>query len=320
MDYSFPAHVKVADFDGDGFADRIYAADMGGQVWRFDVSNGQPASSLIAGGVIAQLGGAPNASPALTDVRRFYYAPDVAVVNTRTENFTHIGIGSGHREHPLSTANQDRFYALRDYNVGPLTQAQYDALTIITDGSLVPVTTVNTTVPHGSAGWRLDLNIGGWNGEKVLAEARTFNNEVIFSTFMPSSGGNSCEPQLGMNRIYQMSIFNGSPVTEPRRLERPHDADDVGSVRSERGRHSARRPDVVPRPGHEPRRYSGFRAGFGRRRYSGLEGHRQERQRHPGRPGRRRRRRHSERPGFGQERQRHSRTTRKATRPRSASV
>ncbi len=213
MNYSFPAHVRVADFDGDGYADRIYAADMGGQVWRFDVSNGQPAASLIAGGVIAQLGGAPSAAPALTDVRRFYYAPDIAVVSTRTENFTHIGIGSGHREHPLSTSGHDRFYALRDYNVGQLTQAQFNALTIITDGSLAPVTTVNTTVPHGSAGWRLDLNIGGWTGEKVLAEARTFNNEVIFSTFMPGSGGNSCQPQLGINRIYQMNIFNGAPVT-----------------------------------------------------------------------------------------------------------
>ncbi len=208
MDYSFPAHVRVADFDGDGFTDRFYAADMGGQVWRFDVTNGQPAASLVTGGVIAKLGG----GPALTDVRRFYYSPDIAVVNTRTENFTHIGIGSGHREHPLSTANHDRFYALRDYNVGPLTQAQYNALPIITDGSLVPITTTTTVVPHLSAGWRLDLDIGGWIGEKVLAEARTFNNQVIFSTFMPSAGGTSCKPQLGINRIYQMNIFNGSPV------------------------------------------------------------------------------------------------------------
>jgi type IV pilus assembly protein PilY1 len=212
MDYSIPARVRVIDFDGDGFADRMYAADMGGQVWRFDVYNGQPASSVINGGVIAQLGGAPNSSPALTDTRRFYYAPDVAAVNTKDFNFTHIGIGSGHREHPLSTDNHDRFYALRDYHTAPMSQLEFNALTPITDASLTPVTTANTTVPNGSPGWRLDLNIGGWQGEKVLAEARTFNNEVIFSTFMPSTGSNSCQPQLGNNRVYQMSIFNGAPV------------------------------------------------------------------------------------------------------------
>ena len=212
MSYSFPANVRVLDFDADGFVDRMYAADMGGQVWRFDVSNGQPAASLITGGVIAQLGGAPSALPALTDVRRFYYAPDIALVNTKDFNFTHIGIGSGFREHPLSTSNHDRFYALRDYFRGGLTQAQFDALTIITDASLTPVTTTNTSVPNGSPGWRLDLSIGGWNGEKVLAEAKTFNNRVIFTTFKPGSGGSSCEPHLGINRVYEMSIFNGAPV------------------------------------------------------------------------------------------------------------
>jgi type IV pilus assembly protein PilY1 len=181
-------------------------------VWRFDVFNGQTAANLINGGVIAQLGGAPNSSPALADTRRFYYAPDVANVNTKDFNFTHIGIGSGHREHPLSIDNNDRFYALRDYRTAAMTQAQFDALTVITDASLTPVTTANTTVPNSSPGWRLDLNLGGSRGEKVLAEARTFNNEVIFSTFMPSTGGNSCQPQLGINRVYQMNIFNGAPV------------------------------------------------------------------------------------------------------------
>ncbi len=212
MDYSIPARLRVVDFDGDGFADRMYVGDMGGQVWRFDVVNGQTAANLINGGVIAQLGGAPGASPSLANTRRFYYAPDVAPVNTRDLNFTHIGIGSGHREHPLSTDNQDRFYALRDYATAALTQAQFNALTVITDASLTPVTTVNTSVSNTSPGWRLDLNIGGWQGEKVLAEARTFNNDVIFSTFMPSTGGNSCQPQLGINRVYQMNILNGAPV------------------------------------------------------------------------------------------------------------
>jgi type IV pilus assembly protein PilY1 len=215
MNYSIPSRIRVVDFDGDGFADRFYAGDMGGQVWRFDVTNGQPAGSLVAGGVIAQLGGAPNAVPAASSIRRFYYAPDVATVNTRTENFIHIGIGSGHRGHPLNMTNQDRFYAIRDYHVNPMTQTEFDALTPITDASLTPVTTTNTSVAAGSPGWRLDLNVGtGWRGEKVLAEARTFNNQVIFSTFRPGTSGTvSCTPQLGTNRVYQMNIFNGAPVT-----------------------------------------------------------------------------------------------------------
>ena len=74
MRYSIPADVRVIDLDIDGFADRLYAADMGGQIWRFDVFNGRPPASLISGGVIARLGGAPAAAPAAAETRRFYHA------------------------------------------------------------------------------------------------------------------------------------------------------------------------------------------------------------------------------------------------------
>ena len=67
-------------------------------------------------------------------------------------------------------------------------------------------------MPQGSKGWRLELSQGGWRGEKVLAEARTFNNQVFFTTFRPSLSATTCEPQLGTNRLYVMSLFNGAPV------------------------------------------------------------------------------------------------------------
>lgn len=214
MEYSIPARIRIVDFDGNGFADRFYAGDMGGQIWRFDLTNGNPASTLAAGGVIAQLGAAPSATPAADTLRRFYYAPDVATVNTRTENFVHIGIGSGHRGHPLNMTNHDRFFALRDGAL-PMNQSAFNALTPITEANLQQITSTNTTISTSMKGWYLDLNVGtGWNGEKVLAEARTFNNQVIFSTFRPGTGiVTSCTPQLGTNRIYQLNIFNGAPVS-----------------------------------------------------------------------------------------------------------
>lgn len=214
MDYSIPADVKVIDFDGDGYADRMYAADMGGQIWRFDVYNGEQPSNLITGGVIAQLGAAPSDSPALADVRRFYYSPDVALVSHADTRFIHIGIGSGHRAHPLSKENADRFYALRDFNaLRKLTQTQYNAITPITEGDLTVIDEVDTDVPNTSPGWMFELDAAA--GEKVLAEARTFNNQVFFTTFTPSAGAGAdpCAPALGTNRLYIVSLFNAAPVT-----------------------------------------------------------------------------------------------------------
>jgi type IV pilus assembly protein PilY1 len=215
MSNSIPADVRVLDLNGDRLADRMYAADMGGQVWRFDILNGQPRGSLVNGGVIAQLGAAGLGLPTPADTRRFYYAPDVALASTNQYSYLHVGIGSGYRAHPNETANHNAFYALRDYRTfSAMTQLEYDAFVPIVPANLVDVTTdVTANVPQGSPGWRLDLTAGGgWNGEKVLAETRTFNNRVFVSTFRPGTNGVSCEPQLGTNRQYVMSLFTGAPV------------------------------------------------------------------------------------------------------------
>ncbi len=97
-------------------------------------------------------------------------------------------------------------------SIGALTQTQFDALTPIVHDDLVPITSANTTVDLSEAGWRVDLSIGGWNGEKVLSEARTFANQVFFSTFQPSTAAMTCQPQLGTNRTYVMNVYNGAPV------------------------------------------------------------------------------------------------------------
>lgn len=215
MNYSFPGDIRVIDLNADGFADRLYAADMGGQVWRFDITNGNTASNLVAGGVIAQLGAAGMVMPTDEDTRRFYYAPDVARVVNESYNFIHLGIGSGHRAHPNATVNHDEFYALRDYwTYTPRTQAQYNAYTPVVRSDLVDVTTdLTANVPQGSAGWRMSMNDGGWQGEKVLAEARTFAGRVFISTYRPGTNGISCEPALGTTRQYIVNLFNARPVT-----------------------------------------------------------------------------------------------------------
>ena len=56
MTRAIPARIRVLDLNGDGFADRMYAADLGGQIWRFDIRNGLTPVNLVAGGVIARFG------------------------------------------------------------------------------------------------------------------------------------------------------------------------------------------------------------------------------------------------------------------------
>jgi len=234
MTRAIPTRVKVIDINADGFADRMYAADLGGQLWRFDVSNGNAASSLVAGGVIARLGAEGLSTPSAGDTRRFYNSPDVAMFSDTRQNrrFISVSIGSGYRAHPLDQSANDRFYSIRDPNVfNSLTQTQYNALTPFTESDLIDVSgDLDVTITASDAGWMLTLPAN----QMVLSDSVTFDDEVFFVSFSPdSTGAAACNVGLGTNYLYRVSIKNGDPIV-----------DDLGNVPTG-GEDAARRTQLA---------------------------------------------------------------------------
>ena len=217
MRNSIPSRVTVIDTDGDLYADRMYVGDMGGRVFRFDIFNGDPAKTLVSGGVFAALGQGGEKSPSITHTRRFYNAPDVALVQRRGEDpYYNIAIGSGYRGHPLHKETEDRFYSLRDK--APFTKFRdYSSFPVIRDGDLEDITGagVDATVPPDEAGWKLRLvppGGGSTRGEKVLAESTTVNGVILFTTYEPAeSNADPCLPS-SINRVYAVRVDNGRPA------------------------------------------------------------------------------------------------------------
>jgi type IV pilus assembly protein PilY1 len=215
MTKSIPTRIKVVDINGDSFADRMYAADLGGQIWRFDITNGNNAAGLVAGGVIARLGAEGLVRPKAADTRRFYNSPDIAVFQDTRQNrrYVAINIGSGYRAHPLDLSAADRFYSIRDpYVFNQLSQNQYDNFTPFTEADLVEVSgQVNTTISATDAGWMLTLP----DNQMVLAESVTFNDEIFFVSFSPdTSGAAACNVGMGTNFLYRVGIINGDPIMD----------------------------------------------------------------------------------------------------------
>jgi type IV pilus assembly protein PilY1 len=228
MKNSFPGRITVLDIDGDLFADRMYAADMGGRVWRFDITKGNPPKTLVAGGVFAALGQGGVASPDMASTRRFYNAPDVALVQRRgADPYYNIAIGSGYRGHPLNTQTIDRFYSLRDKR--PFAKlANGDYGTPLTDDNLEDITTnLGSSVTNASAGWKyvFSKNLG----EKVLNESTTAAGVILVSTYQPDSAGGTvkCQP-ASKNRVYAFSIDNGGPELDLNR-DGKIDKDDIST-------------------------------------------------------------------------------------------
>jgi type IV pilus assembly protein PilY1 len=218
MKNSFPARISVIDTDGDLFADRLYAGDMGGRVWRFDIFNGKSVGDLVTGGVFAELGQGqvvPPAPTSIADTRRFYNAPDVTLIQRRgADPYYNIAIGSGYRGHPLKTETIDRFYSLRDKQpFTKLTQELADKQPRLQDASLVDITAdpINSAVNADSNGWKYAFSAR--SGEKVLSEATTVNGVILVSTYQPDSSAVkvSCRPKSA-NRVYAFKADNGKPA------------------------------------------------------------------------------------------------------------
>jgi type IV pilus assembly protein PilY1 len=141
---------------------------------------------------------------------------------------------------------------LRDYTPFVAhSQAYYDGLTPITDAALQDITDdVEAVVAPGSAGWRFELRDGGWRGEKVLAEARTFNNQIFFTTFTPGAGGlaTGCQPSLGMTRLYVMDLLTGAPVNNLDESADPTELTEEDRYREFRGSISSEVVFLFPSP------------------------------------------------------------------------
>ena len=228
MTRSIPTQIQVVDVSGDGLADRMYASDTGGQLLRFDISNGQTAANLVAGGVIAQLGGEGLVTPSDADNRRFYNRPDASIFTDRNQNrrFISLSIGSGYRAHPLDNAASDRFFSVRDPDVfNKLPQAAYDSYNVVTDADLVEVSgQVRTIVDTTKKGWKFTMPAN----QKVISGSLTFDDSVFFVGFSPETNlADLCQPSQGKNFLYRVSVENGDPVVNNLDTLDPSDADDA---------------------------------------------------------------------------------------------
>lgn len=136
MTNSMPASPTLVDYNNDGLTDIIYAADLRGQIFRFDIKNdtNESLEAAITGVQLAKLGGENVSSN-----RRFFNSPDVALIRDRgqPEAYFTVSLGSGFRESPLNQQTDDRFYMIRDKFTS---RARPSNTPILTEADLTDVT------------------------------------------------------------------------------------------------------------------------------------------------------------------------------------
>lgn len=229
MKYSIPARVVSLDMSGDGNMDRMYATDMGGQMFRFDIDETLASFSAasVSGGRIADLAIDNSAQ----DARRFYYPPDVAIVAEKGKAaYLGIALSSGYRAHPTETRIHDRIYLLKDRNVFDkpatytmLTESDlYNATLNLAssrknDTAAVKAATATALSSLDSMeGWYIELDNeqtpAAFVGEKGLAEPLIVEGGIIVTTFVPDSGtgGAACTSKEGSGKVFFLDIVDAT--------------------------------------------------------------------------------------------------------------
>ncbi|MFC3094729.1 pilus assembly protein PilY [Alteromonas sediminis] len=220
MQYGIPGRVSAIDRDADGLIDHMYVGDMGGQLFRFDIYNGESGDDFIKGAKIADFGGDNE-----EDNRRFYYGPDVSEVALGSDLYYAVAIGSGKRASPLDTVINDRFYMYRDASVFSLeSDGTYSFPSVATEDDLYDATAhlltssdetekgVENSAFATKSGWKIHLTT---SGEKVLSSPLIIDYKIFFTTYVPAaSSDGSCAPPSGTSRAYLVNLLDGNAVDD----------------------------------------------------------------------------------------------------------
>jgi type IV pilus assembly protein PilY1 len=220
MNFSFPGEITAMDVNSTGYTTRLYTADTGGNIWRFDVGDNNPANwtgRIIFSSNPGYPGGTLNTSDT---GRKIFYKPSVV----SEAGYTMIFFGTGDREHPRNLAVTDRIYALKDkgqqtsdnITESNLMDVTLDALQTTTDtsGSNSVQGLMNTLNGSANYGWYIQLNQN--TGEKVLATPLVFNKIAYFTTYTPAGTVANADPcvtsSLGPSRMYALNYKTGEAV------------------------------------------------------------------------------------------------------------
>jgi type IV pilus assembly protein PilY1 len=197
MNHALPASPTVVDTNLDGYVDKVYIGDMGGQVWIFDVSFNEltkKSDSLWAG---KRLFKAPKGG---SEKHNIYYAPAVAFDNN---GIPWVYFGTGDREDPKDFKNErERFYAVKDDGSGNYPRDEGDLKDVTLDKD-------NTfAVDATKKGWYIKLEKSGKQLEKVLAKPAVFNRLLYFTTYTYTQSADPCAV-AGVSKKYVVEFLSG---------------------------------------------------------------------------------------------------------------
>jgi type IV pilus assembly protein PilY1 len=232
MNYCFASSVAVIDENDNGFVDKVYVGDLGGQMWRFSSFINRNGNALTFSNCNENINSWTGKVFFKTDdhnSRKFFYPPSV----TLEKGFDMVFMGTGDRENACcnnsslacTSSAPDIIAGVKDTHSSLPIVGERDITGNLSAGDLVDVTHPTAAPPDltGSQdadsngivdrGWYIRLidENGNARGEKVLAEGTVFYKTLYVSTFKPDN--DSCQPG-GDGRLYALNHLTGEAILD----------------------------------------------------------------------------------------------------------
>lgn len=166
------------DSDGNGKADTIYAGDLKGDMWKFDVSS----SSSTASWAVAFSGAPLYVAQDASSNRQPIIAPPEVTLHPKGGRMVLFGTGKYMETTDNASTSTQSFYGIWDNGSAVGGRSDLDEKLIELDGA-------NRTVKAGATraspkGWYVDLPT---SGERVTGIPKLRNGLIIYNTFMPNA-------------------------------------------------------------------------------------------------------------------------------------
>ncbi len=214
------ATATPVDIDGDYVVDYIYAGDLRGNLWKFDVSSSNPEDWGIPFGISSPVplftatddSGTPQPITVRPEVGRTPFGKGIMV---------YFGTGKLLENTDISNdISTQSFYGILDTN-SPITSRdtlleQTVTSVTIKNGQLVRVTS-NNRMTRQHSGWFIDFPV---SGERNISEPLLRAGRIIFVTMTPS--GDACSAG-GESWLMELDAYHGSRLNTS-----PFDLDDDG--------------------------------------------------------------------------------------------
>lgn len=215
----------IVDSNNDGTIDAIYAGDLKGNVWKFDVSSNTVATWDVA----TKVAGVPQPMFVARDalnIRQPITAPITVAIDSVVgdlnygKRFVFFGTGSFFQTNDPTDLQIQTWYGLIDDNATIASRTDLKARPLVDAGTFngFPVRTFSEAVTNdmvGKKGWYIDLKVPALPaaGERIVTGSRLYNlaePTLIASSIIPIV--DPCVPG-GEGYINAISPFSGTRLT-----------------------------------------------------------------------------------------------------------